>query len=1311
MGKFRACSIRICRKPSDCTWLVVRILAILWILGSLNPIPAQGTLPLLTRVEQVKRLSNAQARRGYPVRLRGVVRFHDPDLSILSIQDYSGGTAVELKDPGFPLKPGQWIEIEGVSAPGSHLPFISKARFRLIPAQTLPPLRRISLAAFDRARDDGLWVQIEGIVHNSYQEDRYTVLEVHEGRHCVYVRVRDYPMESASRLIDARIRAQGVMTALWEAQEKSVRLNLWVPQTDAIKQLASSPSLLGQIPISSIGTLQKIWPARPPEHRIRIQGAVLQGEKENTLLIRDPSGTIAAQALFTRMVTPGDEVDLIGFADLGSPVPRIINAIFLRIKSRAIESAEEAGLPLLTKIHKIRRLSAQEAARGYPVKIRGIITYHNPQLSMTFIQDDSDAIYLQSFDPVLALQPHTLYEVSGFSAPGDYAPIIVKPVFKALGPAPLPPAKRVTFDELSTGRYDCVRVQTSGVVLSIRQVDNRWQLALFNDGKTIQVWLSNPAFGAPTLSLQDAAIRVEGVCSIQTSEWGSISGFKINVPSMADIQVEEPARFPPLAAPLHTIKEAFRYSSPKGMMHRIRIEGVVLHQRKDRTLYIRDATGTIVVPMDGTVPLKSGDRVTASGYAMPGEYVPTLEYARIKRLDSGSTPAPRELRDMRVLNNNFHGDLVRIRARLVDQWRSPESHILILQDLANYKTPFEAHLESAYPDESGISLRNGSELELTGISLIHTKGAQKYGFRLMLRSPQDIRILRSAPWWTTRHTYWALGALLLMILMALAWAAMLKRRVNRQTQIIKHRLEIEAALERRYRELFEESHDIVFSCDRSGKLESINPAGSKILGYSAAELLALDPLQLLAPDSLPRIREWLENKRLETGIPTLECELLAKDAHRISVEISGEILYAEGVPVGARGIARDVTERKNAEEALRQSEEKLRQAQKLEAIGNLAGGIAHDFNNILVAILGFAELSAADVPQGHPVASNLEQITKAAKRARNVVQQILAFSRKLEHARRPVRLQNVLEEALTLLKATLPATIEIRTHMDPHCGPVMADSTQMHQIILNLATNAAHAMKASGGQLFINLEPAWPDGSLARPLPELEPGRYLCLTVRDTGPGIDPQIQKQIFEPYFTTKAVGEGSGLGLAVVHGIVESYGGAIQLKSEPGKGACFQIYLPICQEAPAAPPAKAQAPIAGNGRILMVDDEEAIVALGRRSLGKLGYHVTGETSSVRALEIFTQDPQQFDLIVTDQTMPHLTGLSLAQEVWKIRPGIPIIISTGYSDQVTQEKSTALGFHTLLCKPYTVSELSQTIQRCLAMQGCETPAPAHRP
>ncbi len=1279
----------------------MKILASILVLCSLAAISfcyCQENLPVLTKAEKIRNLTLSRAARSYPVRLQGVVTYADPDLPGIYLQDANSGIYVELEKQNHSLKPGQRMEVEGISAPGNLLPIVSEARAKLLGETEMPPARQVRLSALNIKNDDSQWIRLEGLViQNSYEESHYTVLDAYEGKHRIQIRMKDFSKDSANSLIDSKINAEGVLEVITDSARNPTGLILWVPKGSSVSVVSSPLVAPNQLEVTPIAILEKNWSGNPPLHRIRIHGTVMPGGKENTLLVQDKSGIIAAQPLFFRPIAPGDEVDLTGFADLSSQVPRIANATYLRIKASAIESQQENGLPILTAISRIRNLDARQAGRGYPVKIQGVITYHNPQLSMMFIQNGSDAIYIQSLDPSMVLLQGKKYEITGFTAPGDFAPIIIKPRYRLIGSAPLPPAIFVTPDQLSTGRYDCLRVQARGIVRSVRQVGDRWCLELFNDGKGVQVWTPYFSNSVQVLSLQDAKVLVQGICSIQISAWGTIAGFRLNVPSIDEIKVEEPAESDPFSVSLRTIRDVFRYSS-RDTGRRVRIEGMLLHQQPGKALYIKDGTGAICIPIDHSMPVSANDIVAVSGYPALGPFAPTLEYALVKRLRPGSQPQIPVLQDTRTLYNNFHGDLVRIRVRLVDQWRNSGGQNFLLQDLINAHTTFEAFLDNESIGSYPAVLHNGSELELTGIYLVRANGTDQYVFQLLLRTPEDIHLLKSAPWWTLKDLYWAVAILLCLILLALVWAAMLKTQVNRQTAIIQQRLEFEAALEKKYRELFEGSHDIVFAFDHTGKLKSINPAGLHALAYNSEELMDLDPRQLIAPSCLPKIMGWIDQKSRGIECSNLECELVAKDGRQILVEVNGEIFLSDGQITGAQGIARNITERKQVEEALRQSAEKLRQGQKLEALGKLAGGIAHDFNNILSAILGYAELSMDDIPPDHPVTHNLDQILKAVRRARDLVKQILAFGRRLEQERRPVRLHVIVEEALKLLKATLPASIVVSTNLNSQCSPVLADATQMHQVILNLLTNAAHAIGSEGGSMTIQLEQVSLASRFFLTAGELAPGTYVRLAVSDTGPGIAPDIQKQIFEPYFTTKSVGEGSGLGLAVVHGIVQSHGGGIMVTSVLGQGACFEVYLPCCPGKVANAPAQQPEIAKGKGRILLVDDEEAIVRLAQKSLEKLGYSVTAETGSLGALERFMKDPEQFDLVITDQTMPHLTGVSLAQELWKIRPNLPIIISTGFSEQITSEKAEDLGFHTLLSKPYTASELAKAIQQSLA-------------
>jgi signal transduction histidine kinase/CheY-like chemotaxis protein len=376
----------------------------------------------------------------------------------------------------------------------------------------------------------------------------------------------------------------------------------------------------------------------------------------------------------------------------------------------------------------------------------------------------------------------------------------------------------------------------------------------------------------------------------------------------------------------------------------------------------------------------------------------------------------------------------------------------------------------------------------------------------------------------------------------------------------------------------------------------------------------------------------------------------------------------------------------------------LRQAQRLEALGVLAGGIAHDFNNILAAILGYAELLREDSAPDSLQHANLEQIVKASNRARELVHQILAFSRRVQSERKPLQLQPIIDEALQLLRATLPKAIQIRTRVDARCGPVLADAIQIHQILMNLATNAYHAMREQGGVLEVGLEEVLVNPAAVQLQPDFKEGIYVQLTVSDTGYGMAPRTLERIFDPDFTTKPIGEGTGMGLAVVQGIVKGYGGAITVRSQPGKGTLFHLFFPRCKESEAkAVPAATGMP-RGQGNILFVDDEEQIVHSNRQLLERLGYHVTGMVSSLAALAAFRARPARFDLVITDLTMPKLTGVELLQELRQIRPDIPVILCTGFSENVMAETIKSLEINAFITKPVTSREMAQVLHKVLA-------------
>ncbi len=484
----------------------------------------------------------------------------------------------------------------------------------------------------------------------------------------------------------------------------------------------------------------------------------------------------------------------------------------------------------------------------------------------------------------------------------------------------------------------------------------------------------------------------------------------------------------------------------------------------------------------------------------------------------------------------------------------------------------------------------------------------------------------------------------------------------------------------------EHAAEAVVITNTKGTIQYVNPAFGEITGYSREEAVGANSSILKSgkqDDAFYRkMWEQLNGGRAWSG------RLLnrRKDGTLYDEDMTiSPVTDAQGNLTHFVAIKRDITENVNLTA-------RLRQAQKMEAIGTLAGGIAHDFNNILASIFGFSELGMEEVDPASRLHDDLRHIHDAAKRAKELVSQILTFSRQAEGDRYPLRMESVVKECMKLLRASIPTNIEFVVKSGPNCPQVVADATQMHQIIMNLCTNAYHAMRDEGGTLTVELNPFFADETDGQRTPEL------CLTVSDTGPGMRPEILDRIFEPYFTTKTAGEGTGLGLATVYGIVASHGGTVTVSSEEGRGTTFSIYFPgAVTSAPERPVTEEEPVFGGNERILVVDDEVPLILLFEIVLSRLGYKVTAMQSSLEALAAFKASPQDYDLVLTDQTMPGMTGCQLSQQILAIRPDIPIILSSGYSENVQKDAALGNGIRAFMTKPAETNSVARLVRRVL--------------
>jgi PAS domain S-box-containing protein len=489
--------------------------------------------------------------------------------------------------------------------------------------------------------------------------------------------------------------------------------------------------------------------------------------------------------------------------------------------------------------------------------------------------------------------------------------------------------------------------------------------------------------------------------------------------------------------------------------------------------------------------------------------------------------------------------------------------------------------------------------------------------------------------------------------------------------------------EHKYRRLFELVSDALFLIDKeSGRILEVNHAASEMYGYTREELLELRNTDLSAePESTTQATQE------ELSVVPVRYHK-KKNGSVFPVEITASHLDWHGCKAHIAAI-RDISERIKIKE-------RLLQAQKMEAIGTFAGGIAHDFNNILSIIYGYTELALDKTVKDSPVHDDLQNLYHASLRARDLVMQILTFSRQSEQKIQPVQVNLIVKEALKFLRSSLPSSIQIRSNITSD-AKVLADPTQIYQVLMNLSSNAMHAMRHNGGVMEVSLNEIHLDANFAAKHPEAVADTYMKLTVTDNGDGMYSEMIENIFDPFFTTKDKGEGTGLGLSVVHGIVKSCGGFIKVASEPGQGSVFNVFLPLI-EAPAKPQDEIKGPLpTGTERVLLVDDDKILVDIGKQMLERLGYQVSTRTSSVEALELFKAKSDQFDLVITDLTMPNMNGDKLAMDMITIKSSIPIIICTGFSQKISEKRVKTMGIKGLLMKPIAKSDMALMVRKVL--------------
>jgi signal transduction histidine kinase/ActR/RegA family two-component response regulator len=496
--------------------------------------------------------------------------------------------------------------------------------------------------------------------------------------------------------------------------------------------------------------------------------------------------------------------------------------------------------------------------------------------------------------------------------------------------------------------------------------------------------------------------------------------------------------------------------------------------------------------------------------------------------------------------------------------------------------------------------------------------------------------------------------------------------------------------EKKFRSMMDSFTDPLYICSSEFKIEYMNPAMTRRIGRNATGEPCYGALH-----GLDRKCDWCVFDKVGSG-EIIEVNIKSPLDDR-NYHVTNMPIYNPDGTISKMTIFRDITDYLKALSEKEQAQEQIRQAHKMKAIGTLTGGIAHEFNNMLGIIIGNVELAADDIAEDNPAADYIEEIRIASLRARDVVQKLMIAAQKNPTQRKPIQISAVVKDSLDLLRKTIPADIDIRPKIACTSERILADQSEIHQVMINLCTNSAHAVKNESGVLEVLLETVTLDERFAARFKDLLPGDYVRLTVRDNGEGIAPGDMDRIFDPYFTTKDIDEGLGMGLAVVHGIVKKNNGAIHIESNVGKGTTVEVLFPLLETLSKEEVEQSETLPTGTERILFIDDEASLVKMVKQMLERSGYEVVGKTSSTDAVKVFTENPGRFDLVISDISMPDMPGDRLAQKMIQIRPDIPIIVCTGHSDRIDEKKAQDMGIQAFIMKPLTKADLTKTVRKVL--------------
>jgi two-component system sensor histidine kinase/response regulator len=1329
------------------TWLLIYLTSPAFCVSEQGQ--ANQKLPVLTNALQVRRLSVEQAKCRFPVQLHGVVTYYDPSWNMLFFQDSTAGLFVATRREKLPasLRSGQLIELGGVAAPGDFAPVVVDPSVKILGHSEYPPAHERSFGEMITGKYDCHWVEVIGIIHSAIVKYDRLNLEISSPYGTLGVQVFEFTGVDLTHMVDAKARLLGVCGTTSNEKRQVVGISLFVPSLKEVQVLEPPPSDPFSLSVTPIAHLLQQNPGLFTGHRVHVKGTTSLQEGRDLFWMHDNSGSLLVQLDRSSPLVSRGEIEVVGFPSLRSSKLMLEHASCRSLEqekdssqigaigSVGLAAQQAAALPTLNHVEQVRGLKPEQAALGYPVRLQATVTYVDYAWGNLFVQDSTGGIFVQGDNQAANLKRGELVEVIGVSSEGDFAPTVVSSRIRVLGQGEQPVARPVSFEHLFSGKEDSQWVEVRGVVRSIRKEEDHLYLEIVSGGGRFKAEI--PGFSGTDLPLYlvDAGVAIHGACATNFNQKRQLTGFRVLIPELGDIQIEEPAPQNLTSIPLRTIGSLMQFSPQGESGHRVRIQGVVTFQLRDRTLFIKDGDNSLLVyPLDA-LPVRIGDLVEVFGFPAVRDNRLVLEDAYYQRLGHQELPPPFLVRGEEVLNGNYDANLVRVEGRVLKQVLAINELILTVQD---GQAVFTAHYEGEKAESPRGSVIPGSRLSVTGICLVQTDmNRAPQAFRILIRSEEDIVVTEKPPWWTLRHTLWTVSGMILVILMVLAWVIVLRQRVFKQTEVIRARLEREASLEARFRELVENANDIIFTCDLEGQITSLNRSGERTTGYARAEASHMKVYDLLPLKDRERSQERIRRELAGEKYGAREVEIVSKQGEHKDLEVVIQLIYQGSTPIGIQGIARDITARKCAERELLQAKESAEAANhaKSEFLANMSHEIRTPMNGIvgMTELLLGTELTSEQQEYLGMVKASADSLTA-------IINDILDFSKveagKLELEFIPFSLRDILDEtvkafALRAHEKGLELACRIPRDVPDR---LVGDTGRLRQILVNLVGNAIKFTEK--GEVVVEvsrfvqpnesaltvatslfLTPPKPGiGNATTPAPPSErfvssgdpDSCWLRFVVQDTGIGIPAEKRRLIFEAFTqadgsTTRKFG-GTGLGLTISSRLVRLMGGELHVESTVGQGSTFifsaRFGLDLDQStamAPTAPEHLRSVPV------LVVDDNrthQKILDEVLENWGMQPLNADNGPAALLQLHLAREQGRKIPLVLLNCQMPGMDGLTVAEQV-KRTPGlagIKIILLTPAgkpSEPIHLCEPEIAGY---LIKPVKQSELLEAILRAMS-------------